>query len=88
MTQPSNVKALQQNQKEYNLNTNKIGPGDMISTNQFEISKPGRLFGSARREVLNNFFGGIIFYDPATKTLKVYFQTSLNAAGTIFSKKN
>ena len=59
----------------------------MVSTDQFEIFKPWRLFGSAGRETLNKkYCGGTIFYDPATKILKVYFQTSLNAAETILSK--
>ena len=59
----------------------------MIATDQFEISKAGRLFGTAGRESLNKkYCGGTIFYCPARKRIKVYFQTSLNAAKTIVSK--
>ena len=88
-TQPSNIKFLQQNQKEHHLNTNKFLSGDMVSTEQFEISKPGRLISSTGREALNKkYCGGTIFYDPVTKIVKVYFQKSLNAVETILSPKN
>ena len=59
----------------------------MVATDQCGISKDGRLFGSPGREALNKkHCGGTIFYYPAAKILKVYFQTSLNAAETILSK--
>ena len=56
----------------------------MIAVDQFEISKPGRLFGTFGREEINKrYCGGTIFYDPASKLVKVYFQVSLNATETI-----
>ena len=86
-TNPSIIKAHKQSQEQHQLNINKLQPGDMIATDQFEISKAGRLFGTAGKESLNKkYCGGTIFYDPASKIIRVYFQTSLNASETIVSK--
>ena len=59
----------------------------MIAVDQFEIAKPGRLFESRGREsVTRKYCGGTIFYDPATKVMKCYFQHSLNGEETVLSK--
>ena len=88
-TNPSITRTHKQTQEQHHLNLKKLHLGDMIATDQFEISKAGRLFGTAGRESLNKkYCGGTIFYCPAAKIIKVYFQTSLNAAETIVSKIN
>ena len=84
---PSKTRSLKKEQPEHNLNINKLVPGEMIAVDQFEISKPGRLFGTFGREEINKrYCGGTIFYDPVSKLVQVYFQISLNAAETILSK--
>ena len=79
--------SLPKENKHQPLNTNRMEPGSMVAVDQFEVAKKGRLFSSAGREhASRQFSGGTIFYDPASKTIKTYFQVSLNAAETIASK--
>ena len=86
-TSPSITRSHKQSQEQHQLNIVKLQPGDMIATDQFEISKAGRLFGTAGKTSLNKkYCGGTIFYNAASKIIKVYFQTSLNSAKTIGSK--
>ena len=65
----------------------KIQPGDIIFTNQYQTSVEGRVF-SQRGNDLHQFkcLGGTLFYDAASKKICTYNQLSLSAYKTIVSK--
>ena len=84
---PSKKTSFSSDQKEHSLNINKLEPESMVCVDQFEISKPGRIFASAGLESNDKkLSGSTIFYDPSTYLLKCYFQVSLGGHETILSK--
>ena len=62
------------------IQRDKLEPGSLIATDQFETRQRGRRFNTTGRETdVDKFAGGTIFTDVATGYTQVYFQVSLGA---------
>ena len=69
------------------LKRNKLNPGDLVFTDQFESRLPGQVFtGRGTRVTSQTYKGGTIFCDAATGRIKSYCQSSFTAEETIQSK--
>ncbi len=69
------------------LSKNKLQPGDLVFSDQYESRVPGRIF-NARGTKINSekYCGGTLFCDAATGLISVHHQISLTAMETIESK--
>ena len=73
--------------KQGNLKTNKLEPGDLIFSDQFESRLPGRVFGHWGSHFSSQKYrGGTIFYDAASGFIFTKSQSTLTAMETIESK--
>ena len=73
--------------KEGVLKKNKLEPGDLVFTDQFESRIPGMVFSDrGTRVTVNTYKGGTLFVDAATTRVKTFCQSSFTAEETIQSK--
>jgi hypothetical protein len=69
------------------LKQEKLEPGDLVFTDQYESRVPGRVFGNRGSKITSQTYcGGMIFCNAATDKIWISHQVSLNAAETITSK--
>ena len=69
------------------LKVNSYEPGDMISSDQFNVHTPGRKLSGYGREALENgFHGGTIYVDSASGLVQVNMQVSMGANETLIGK--
>ena len=69
------------------LKTNKLEPGDLIFSDQFESRLPGRVFGHRGSHLsLQKYRGGTLFCDAASGFIFAKSQFTLTAIKTIESK--
>ncbi len=69
------------------LSKNKLQPGDLVFSDQYESRVPGRVFNARGTKVNSEkYCGGTLFCDAATGLISVHHQISLTAMDTIQSK--
>ena len=69
------------------LKADKLEPGDLVFSDQFVSSLPGKVFGKRGASISSNSYsGGTLFCDAASKKIFVNCQVSLGAYETIESK--
>ena len=73
--------------QQHVLSRDKYEPGDMISTDQYTVKTPGRLFkGYGREAQHNSFHGGTIYQDAASNLVRCQNQVSMGAGETVQGK--
>ena len=73
--------------REVILKADKLEPGDLVFSDQFVSSLPGKVFGKRGASISSNSYsGGTLFCDAASKKIFVNCQVSLGAYETIESK--
>jgi hypothetical protein len=84
-----NVKRVQANQDaEGAISRDKLGVGDLVSTDQFVCRTPGRLpNGYGQEGSSSRFNGGKIYNDAASGLIWVENQVSLGANETVMGKE-
>ena len=74
-------------QREGILSADKLNPGDLIFSDQYQSSTPGRVFGRRGASITTQqYCGGTLFYDAASHKMRVVHQVSLNAHETVAAK--
>ena len=74
-------------EREGILKKNKLEPGDLVFTDQFESRIPGMVFSDRGTKVtVHTYKGGTLFVDAATCRIKAFCQSSFTAEETIQSK--
>jgi hypothetical protein len=69
------------------LKQDKLEPGDLVFTDQFESRLPGRVFNARGASTSSHKYkGGTVFCDAATGHIRVYFQVAFTAQETLESK--
>ena len=69
------------------LKQNKVRPGQLVFSDQFESRLPGRVFNARGSTVHSQqMIGGTLFCDAASSRISVHSQVSLSASDTIASK--
>ena len=69
------------------LSRDSYEPGDMVSTDQFNVHTPGRrLKGYGRESKDNSYHGGTVYIDAASGLVYVEIQVSLGAEETLVGK--
>ena len=69
------------------LKAEQLKPGELIFSDQYVSSLPGRVFGRRGAAITTQkYCGGTLFYDAATGKMKVVHQVSLGAQETVQSK--
>ena len=64
-----------------------LEPGDLVFSDQYESSCPGRVFGRRGASIsTQQYCGGTLFYDAASGKIRVVHQVSLNAHETVAAK--
>ena len=67
--------------------TDKLEPGDLVFSDQYESSCPGRVFGRRGASIsTQKYCGGTLFYDAASGKIRVVHQVSLSAQETVAAK--
>jgi len=75
-------------EREGALKQDSYDPGDMISSDQFSVTTPGRhLSGYGRESVDTGFKGGTVYVDSASGLIRVQPQSSLGAEETLLGKQ-
>jgi hypothetical protein len=75
-------------QREGILSADKLNPGDLIFSDQYCSSVPGRVFGRRGASISSQTYcGGTLFCDAASGWIKVIHQVSLNAHETVAAKQ-
>jgi hypothetical protein len=75
-------------QREGILSADKLNPGDLIFSDQYCRSVPGRVFGRRGASISSQTYcGGTLFCDAASGWIKVIHQVSLNAHETVAAKQ-
>jgi hypothetical protein len=72
--------------KEMNLRVGDLLPGQRVSVDHFESSKPGRMYSTKGGSKSATYCGGAIFVDHATGFISVQHQQTFGAADTIKAK--
>ena len=74
--------------REGALKTNKLEPGQLVFSDQYESRVPGKVFGRRGAAITKNqYCGGTLFCDAASKRISVHHQISLGAHETVMSKQ-
>ena len=69
------------------LSANKLKPGDLVFSDQYVCSQPGKNFNSRGQEQRHlKYMGGTIFYDSASKYVDMEHQIGFTASETVTSK--
>jgi hypothetical protein len=70
------------------IKTDCYEPGDMVSSDQFNVSTSGRLLsGFGRESIDNGYHGGTIYVDAASGLVRVECQVSMGANETLLGKE-
>ena len=74
--------------KEMALLRNDLSPGECVSTDQYVVPLRGRRYHTAGKERENDqYCGGTLFVDHASRHVTISHQTSLTGAATLLSKR-
>jgi Reverse transcriptase (RNA-dependent DNA polymerase) len=74
-------------ENEGTLKADKLEPGDLVFSDQYESRLPGRAFGHRGSKITSRkYCGGTLFCDAASGWMYIQHQASLNAIDTITSK--
>ena len=74
-------------EKEGILSRGSYEPGDMVSSDQFNVHTAGRKFdGYGRESPENGFHGGTVYVDAASGLVRVEMQVSMGANETLIGK--
>ena len=69
------------------LSKKKLQPGDLVFTDQYESSMPGRYYNDkGQMNVHHQYAGGTIFYDVASKFIYLGHQVGFTAEETVMTK--
>jgi hypothetical protein len=72
---------------EGSLKRNKLEPGELVFSDQYESRLPGRVFGNRGSRINSQKYkGGTLFCDAASSRVSIYNQISFTAEETITSK--
>ena len=69
------------------MKEDKLERGDLIFSDQFQSSLPGRVFGKRGAAITTQkYTGGTLFADASSKYMKICYQVSLGGHETVASK--